>query len=153
MLLCDTLCYACDTIKPDVLIDSATLTGAMCVATGWACAGCFSWSTPLARDLVAAGEQTGDRLWRMPVFKSHKSKIAPAQLADINNTGPRQGGACNAAAFLRHFVPADGPEYAHLDIASVMDAAPGASDPSYISKGMTGRPCRTLYRFCSNYFQ
>ena len=44
MLMCDTLAYACDTIKPDVLVDSATLTGAMCVATGWACAGCFTWS-------------------------------------------------------------------------------------------------------------
>ena len=44
-------------------------------------------------------------------------------MADINNTGPRYGGACNAAAFLRHFVPADGPEYAHLDIAGVMDTA------------------------------
>ena len=89
MLLSDTLCYACDTIKPDILIDSATLPGAMCVATGWACAGCFTWSKDLANQLIAAGEQTGDRIWRMPVFKSHKSKIAPAQLADINNTGPR----------------------------------------------------------------
>ena len=44
MLMCDTLVYACDTIKPDILIDSATLTGAMCVATGWACAGFFTWS-------------------------------------------------------------------------------------------------------------
>merc|ERR1719197_1860690 len=86
MLMCDTLCYACDTIKPDVLIDSATLTGAMCVATGWACAGCFTWSKDLANQLIAAGESTGDRIWRMPVFKSHKTKIAPAQLADINNT-------------------------------------------------------------------
>jgi len=153
MLMCDTLCYACDTIKPDVLIDSATLTGAMCVATGWACAGCFTWSKDLANQLIQAGESTGDRIWRMPVFKSHKSKIAPAQLADINNTGPRYGGACNAAAFLRHFVPADGPEYAHLDIAGVMDTAPGCTDPSYLAKGMTGRPCRTLYTFCSNYFQ
>ena len=89
--MCDTLCYACDTIKPDVLIDSATLTGAMCVATGWACAGCFTWSKDLANQLIQAGESTGDRIWRMPVFKSHKTKIAPAQLADINNTGPRNG--------------------------------------------------------------
>merc|ERR1711962_1786509 len=75
--------------KPDVVIDSATLTGAMCVATGWACAGCFTWSKDLANQLIQAGESTGDRIWRMPVFKSHKTKIAPAQLADINNTGPR----------------------------------------------------------------
>ena len=104
----------------------------------------------MANRIIAAGEETGDRVWRMPVFKSHKvkntftqskiyiwifqSKIAPAQLADINNTGPRYGGACNAAAFLRHFVPADGPEYGHLDIAGVMDTAPGCSDPNYLAK-------------------
>jgi len=153
MLMCDTLVYACDTIKPDLLMDSATLTGAMCVATGWACAGFFSWSKNMANRIISAGEETGDRVWRMPVFKSHKSKIAPAQLADINNTGPRYGGACNAAAFLRHFVPADGPEYGHLDIAGVMDTAPGCSDPNYLAKGMTGRPARTIYRFVSNYLQ
>lgn len=153
MLLADTLCYACDTIKPDVLIDSATLTGAMCVATGWACAGCFTQSKGLAEQLIKAGEQTGDRIWRMPVFKSHKKKIAPSQLADLNNTGPRYGGACNAAAFLRSFVPADGPEYAHLDIAGVMDTCPGADDPSYISKGMTGRPTRTLAAFCTAFLK
>lgn len=151
LLLCDTLVYACDTIKPDVLIDSATLTGAMCVATGWACAGVFTHSKSLAEKLISAGEETGDRIWRMPVFKSHKSKIAPAPLADLNNTGPRYGGACNAAAFLRSFVPSDGPEYAHIDIAGVMDTCPGSDDPPYISKGMTGRPMRTLTKFCSNY--
>jgi len=151
LLLCDTLCYACDTIEPDVIVDSATLTGAMCVATGWACAGCFTHSASLAEQLIKAGEQTGDRIWRMPVFNSHKKKISPAPLADLNNTGPRWGGACNAAAFLRSFVPLDGPEYAHLDIAGVMDTCPGADDPSYISKGMTGRPTRTLANFCTNY--
>jgi leucyl aminopeptidase len=81
--------------------------GAMCVATGWACAGVFTHSKSLAEKLISAGEETGDRIWRMPVFKSHKSKIAPAPLADLNNTGPRYGGACNAAAFLRSFVPSD----------------------------------------------
>jgi len=59
----------------------------MCVATGWACSGCFSFSKALAEKLIKAGETTGDRIWRMPVFRSHKKKIAPAQLADINNTG------------------------------------------------------------------
>jgi len=151
LLLCDTLVYACDTIKPDVIVDSATLTGAMCIATGWACAGCFTWSGDLATKLTAAGVETGDRIWRMPVFNSHKKKISPAQLADLNNTGPRWGGACNAAAYLRSFVPADGPEYAHLDIAGVMDTCPGSDDPSYISKGMTGRPTRTLAEFCRAY--
>jgi len=151
LLMCDTLVYACDTIKPDVIVDAATLTGAMCVATGWACAGCFTWSSNLAEQLTKAGVETGDRIWRMPVFNSHKKKIAPAQLADLNNTGPRWGGACNAAAYLRSFVPADGPEYAHLDIAGVMDTCPGADDPSYISKGMTGRPTRTLAGFMTNY--
>ena len=67
------------------------------------------------------------------------------------DSGPRWGGACNAAAYLRSFVPADGPEYAHLDIAGVMDTCPGADDPSYISKGMTGRPTRTLAGFMTNY--
>ena len=65
--------------------------------------------------------------------------------------GPRWGGACNAAAFLRSFVPLDGPEYAHLDIAGVMDTCPGADDPSYISTGMTGRPTRTIANFCAKF--
>ena len=59
----------------------------MCVATGWACAGCFTHSKALAEALTKSGEETGDRIWRMPVFNSHKKKIAPAQLADLNNTG------------------------------------------------------------------
>ena len=61
--------------------------GAMCVATGWACSGCFTFSSDLAQKLTKAGEKTGDRIWRMPVFVSHKKKIAPAPLADLNNTG------------------------------------------------------------------
>lgn len=64
-----------------------SILGAMCVATGWACAGCFTWSSNLAEQLTKAGVETGDRIWRMPVFNSHKKKIAPAQLADLNNTG------------------------------------------------------------------
>ena len=88
-------------------------------------------------------------------FRSFNHTSGHLILTGSNKSKPfwRYGGACNAAAFLRHFVPADGPEYAHLDIAGVMDTAPGCTDPSYLAKGMTGRPCRTLYTFCSNYFQ
>lgn len=76
--------------------------------------------------------------------------ISPTHNADLNNTGGRAGGSASAAAFLSAFVPEDMP-WAHFDIAGVMDTN-GATMP-WISKGMSGRPTRTLYKILENFHQ
>ena len=74
--------------------------------------------------------------------------ISPTHNADLNNTGGREAGSATAAGFLSAFVPEDLP-WAHFDIAGVMDKG----DAPYISKGMTGRPMRTMVRLVENYFK
>ncbi|CAM9472250.1 unnamed protein product [Lampetra planeri] len=140
LILADALCYA-DTFQPRAVLDAATLTGAMSVALGSAATGVFTNSDWLWAHLMEASVQTGDRVWRMPLFQHYTKQIADSQLADINNVGKysRAGGACTAAAFLREFVTAK--HWAHLDIAGVMD---NKDEVPYLSKGMAGRPTRTL---------
>ncbi|XP_022106709.1 cytosol aminopeptidase-like [Acanthaster planci] len=144
LLLADALCYACREFEPRAVIDLATLTGAVDVALGSAATGTFSTSETLWSDLHQAGVETGDRLWRMPLFQHYSSQMTESHLADVNNIGKhaRSGGSCTAAAFLKEFVTV--PEWAHLDIAGVME---NKDEIPYLGKGMTGRPMRTLVEF------
>ena len=71
----------------------------------------------LARELLAAGEETGERLWRLPVWDDYRDNLK-SEWADMKNTGGRAGGSVNAAVFLKEFVPARLP-WAHIDIAGV----------------------------------
>lgn len=84
----------------------------------------------------------------MPLFEFFKSQITPSQLADVDNVGNagRAGGSCTAAAFLKEFV-SPGIPWAHMDIAGVMT---NKSEVPYLSKGMSGRPTRTLVEFINN---
>ena len=75
--------------------------------------------------------------------------ISPTHNADLNNTGGREAGSATAAGFLSAFVPEDIP-WAHFDIAGVMDTK--GTDGPYLSKGMTGRPTRTLFKIVENYY-
>lgn len=95
------------------------------------------------------GIQTGDRVWRMPLFQHFTKQTTDSQLADLCNIGKYagQGGACIAAAFLKEFVTH--PNWMHLDIAGVMD---NKDEVPYLGKGMTGRPMRTLVYFAKALF-
>jgi len=115
LLLADALGYA-KRFAPEVVVDLATLTGAISVALGRAAAGLFTRDDALAAELVAAGEATGERLWRMPLWDDYLAEMKGDTADLVNSSEKREGGACTAAAFLEHF--ARGLRWAHLDIAS-----------------------------------
>lgn len=140
LILADALHYA-HTFNPSTIIDLATLTGAMRVALGYAATGTYTTSTPLWKTLNEAGQISGDRLWRMPLYKHYSKEMDCSLTADLKNVQKTAGaaGSCTAAAFLKEFVTLD--RWAHLDIAGVMSSN---GEFPYISQGMTGRPTRTL---------
>uniref|UniRef100_A0A1L8E2M7 Cytosol aminopeptidase n=1 Tax=Nyssomyia neivai TaxID=330878 RepID=A0A1L8E2M7_9DIPT len=144
LILCDAICYA-ERFSPRYIVDLATLTGAIRVALGLCVTGAFSTCDNLYGHLSSAGSKTGDRVWRMPIFKHYSTNMTDYSGYDLNNLGKGLGaGSCTAAAFLREFVPKNVP-WMHLDIAGVMN---GCEDQSYlVEKGMTGRPVRTMVEF------
>lgn len=124
LVLADALWYTQDRFNPQIMINLATLTGAVMVALGQEYAGLFSNNDQLAERLHKAGEITGEKLWRMPLGAAY-DKLIKSRFADIKNTGGRFGGAITAAQFLQRFVN-DVP-WAHLDIAGTGFGTP-ASD-------------------------
>ena len=121
LVLADVLWYAQDRFKPAMIVDLATLTGAIVVALGKEYAGLFSNNDDLARNLAKAGEATGEKVWRMPLAKAY-DKMIDSKNADMKNIGGRHGGAITAAQFIQRFIK-DTP-WAHLDVAgTAMDSA------------------------------
>jgi leucyl aminopeptidase len=115
LVLADALWYTQDRFKPEVIVDLATLTGAIVVALGSEYAGLFSNNDALAERLTAAGKATGENLWRLPLGKAYDKDI-DSDVADVKNIGSGRGaGSITAAQFLQRFVN-DVP-WAHLDIA------------------------------------
>ena len=140
VVLSDALTYSAR-FKPDYLIDYATLTGACVVALGAEATGLFSTDDDLAARLVAAGEEVGERLWRMPVWDDYKDYIK-SDWADMKNSGGRVAGAISAALFLKEFVTC--PSWAHLDIAGTAWAE---GENAREAKGATGVGVRATVRF------
>ena len=140
MLLADCLHYASN-LKPDHILDYATLTGACVVALGSEAAGLFSNDDELARKLIESGERTGDRVWRLPAWDDYKDLIR-SEWADMKNTGGRWGGAITAAIFLKEFV--DCPSWAHLDIAGTAYAE---NENAREARGATGAGVRVTIDF------
>jgi leucyl aminopeptidase len=116
LVLADALSYAAR-FRPDVIIDYATLTGAVLIALGHECAGLMTDDDALAESLVAAGEATGERLWRLPLWDEYRENFK-SEWADMRNTGGRTAGTINAGVFLKEFAP-EGVPWAHLDVAAV----------------------------------
>jgi leucyl aminopeptidase len=115
LVLADALWYAQDRFKPQVMVNLATLTGAIVVALGYEHAGLFSNNDALAGQLAASGKTTGEKLWRLPLAKAYDKDI-DSDVADVKNIGSGRGaGSITAAQFLQRFVN-DVP-WAHLDIA------------------------------------
>lgn len=140
LVLCDTLTYV-KRFNPDVVIDIATLTGACIVALGKILSGVFSADDALVNDINQAGEETFDRVWRMPVIDDYQDGL-DSPFADIANiTGPVGAGATSAACFLQRFTRDY--TWAHLDVA-------GTAWLSGAHKGATGRPVPLLTQFIAN---
>jgi leucyl aminopeptidase len=115
MVLADCLWYVQERFKPKAVINLATLTGAVMVALGKEHAGIFSNNNELATRLIAAGNATGERLWRLPLGPKY-DKMIDSKVADMKNTGGKWGGSISAAQFLQRFIK-EGTPWAHLDIA------------------------------------
>ena len=142
LTLADALAFASE-LKPDCIVDIATLTGACAVALGSTTAGLFSCDDELAGRLLAASRSSGEMLWRLPMNDPNLRKQIKSQVADIVNCGSRYGGAITAAMFLEEFVE-KGIPWAHIDIA----AADFIKEPySYYVKGASGFGMRTLAAF------
>ena len=114
LVLADAVHYTEERFKPKIIVDLATLTGAIVVSLGHLIAGLFASDDELAAGLVAAGEATGERVWRMPLGPDY-DKLIDSKFADVKNTGGRNAGAITGAQFIKRFVK-DTP-WAHLDIA------------------------------------
>ncbi len=134
LILADGLSYAIRNYKPDILIDLATLTGSVIQTLGYEAAGLFTPDDSLAAELAAAGDSTGERLWRLPVWDEYKEEIA-SDIADLKNYhGKPLAGAIVAAKFLEAFTD-EHPAWAHLDIAGMAfgdtEFAPGRAGTAY----------------------
>jgi leucyl aminopeptidase len=136
LILCDALTYS-ERLKPAVVVDIATLTGACVVALGHHRTGLFSADDALAAELLTAGEQAQDPAWRMPLDEEYDEGLK-SNFADMANIGSRAGGAITAAMFLKRF--AGTMRWAHLDVA-------GTAWKSGAAKGGTGRPVALLTHF------
>ena len=147
LVLADVLWYAQERFKPKLIVDLATLTGAIMIALGKEYAGLFANDDRLAADLLAASKATGEKIWRMPLDKAFHRMI-DGKTGDIKNIGGRWGGSCTAAAFLERFIK-DTP-WAHLDVAgTAMDASRSEINTSWGS----GWGVRLLDRFVADHHE
>ncbi len=133
LILCDALTYV-QRFEPVAIVDAATLTGACVIALGKHAHGLMSRHDDLAAELLAAGETSLDRAWRLPLWDDYQQHLESA-FADVANVGGKSAGAITAGCFLARFT--EGQRWAHLDIAGT------AWDEG--RKGMaTGRPVYLL---------
>lgn len=138
LVLADALCYA-DTFKPQLVVDIATLTGACIVALGHTASAVFSTSSENYELIRSSSVETGDRVWRMPLFKAFTKMTTDSVLADLVNISKDAkwgGGTAIAAAFLKEFVGPNTPNWMHIDIASTME---NRGDYTYMKNGMRDR--------------
>jgi leucyl aminopeptidase len=142
LVLCDALTWVQREYKPAAIVDLATLTGAIIATLAAEYAGLFSNDDDLAAKLSAAGNASGERLWRLPMGSTY-DKMIDSPIADMKNVGGRHGGSITAAQFLQRFID-KGTPWAHLDIAGTVWAdKPGNT----WDKGATGYGVRLLDRY------
>jgi leucyl aminopeptidase len=147
LVLADLLWYAQEKFKPQFMVDLATLTGAVLVALGKEHAGLFTNNDELSERLIAAGQATGERVWRLPLASEY-DKLIDSEFADMKNTGGRNAGSITAAQFLQRFVN-DTP-WVHLDVAGVaMDSPKTALSQSWAS----GWGVRLLDRLVAEHYE
>ncbi len=142
LVLCDALTYI-DQYNPATVIDVATLTGAVIVALGSHPTAMYANDDGVAADLHQAGEDSLDRVWRMPLWEEYQAQINSA-FADMANIGGREAGSVTAACFLARFTKKY--RWAHLDVAGT------AFNGSGPAKGATGRPVNLLFEYLNNQY-
>jgi leucyl aminopeptidase len=141
LTLADALCYANTKIQADEIIDMATLTGACVIALGQLCSGLMTNNQQLANRFMKAAEAAGERLWQLPLIDEYRDNLK-SEVADLNNVGPRGGGAITAGLFLKEF--AGKTPWVHLDIAG---PAFTEKDLPLGPKGATGFAVRTVLTY------
>lgn len=142
LILCDALTYCERTYKPQVVIDIATLTGAVVIALGFHATGLMSNDQALADELLAAGQTSHDRAWQLPLWDDYQEQIK-SPFADIANTGGRSAGSITAGCFLSRFT--QNMRWAHLDVAGTAAMMMGTSE-----RMATGRPVPMLVQYLLN---
>jgi leucyl aminopeptidase len=147
LVLADVIWYCQQKFDPQFMVDLATLTGAIIIALGHEHAGLFSNDDALADRLLAAGKETGEKLWRMPLDEAYDKQIK-SEIADMKNIGGRPAGSVTAAQFIKRFVN-DKP-WAHLDIAGM---AWSSKDAPTVPKGATAFGVRLLDRLVAAHYE
>ena len=149
LVLADIITYGCEKYNPKIVIDFATLTGAIMVALGQHYAGLFSNDDKLADLLYKSGIDTNEKVWRMPLHDDFDKELN-SPFVDLKNIGAgRYGGSVTAAQFLQRFVPKD-TKWAHLDIAGTTWKNSG---DIMNNKGSTGFGLTLIADFISRYFK
>lgn len=142
LILCDALSYAVAKVKPALIIDTATLTGAVIIALGIRTAGILGNNQALVDELLTVSKRTGERMWQLPMFEDYIDHLK-SDVADINHCNEgREAGTITAAKFLEQFV--DNIPWAHIDIAGVMRTS---ATKGHTLKGMSGEGTRNLIEF------
>ncbi len=140
LVLCDALTHV-QKFKPQAIVDVATLTGACIIALGSHASAVYANEDALGDALLEAGETTGDRAWRMPLWDEYAAQLR-SNFADVANIGGREAGSVTAACFLQRFID-DGVAWAHMDVA-------GSAFHGGARKGASGRPVPLLFNYlCS----
>jgi leucyl aminopeptidase len=147
LVLADALWYCQQRFKPQLMIDLATLTGAIIVSLGSEHGGLFSNNEELAERLIASGKYVGEKLWRMPLAEAY-DKLIESDAADMKNIGGREAGSVTAAQFLQRFV--NNVPWAHLDIAGTTWSK---KDAPTVPKGATAFGLRLLDGFIAEYYE
>ncbi len=146
LILADALAYGIKQYKPDAVVDLATLTGAVVIGLGHHRTGLLSNDDGLSQKVMAAGDRSGEPLWRLPLGPEYSKQIK-SKVADMKNVGNRAAGTITAAAFLQEFV--GDAVWAHLDIAGT---AYNFTEKPYIpNKGPSGIGVRTLLELIRNW--
>lgn len=148
LILADALDYIQDLYKPEIVIDAATLTGAVAVALGKICAGLLGNNDSLLKNIQKAGEEMGEKLWPLPTFDEYFEDLK-SDVADMKNSAnDPYGGTIRGAIFLKQFIHKN-TKWAHLDIAAT---AWGLTHLGYFPKrGASGAHVRTLINYLENY--
>jgi leucyl aminopeptidase len=145
LVLADAVTYVQKNYNPSTIIDLATLTGAILISLGHEWAGLFSNNDELAGQLQQVGENSGDRLWRMPLGEPF-DRLIDSPIADMKNVGPREGGSITAAQFIQRFIE-NGVRWAHVDMAGkAWSDKPGTT----YDKGATGFGVRLLDEYVAD---
>ena len=149
LILADAIYYIDEQYKPELIVDLATLTGAIVVSLGSEYAGLFSNNDKLSEKLIKAGEIENEKLWRFPLHKNY-DKLMDSKIADMQNINYSGGaGSITAAQFLQRFLKNSTP-WAHLDIAGM---AWTKKDLETIPTGATGYGVKLLNKFVEKYYE